>query len=630
MGKRSDRKQPAEDRAFTGAPVGNKENIIEGHGLSFRYRHYDENGEADSEQTALDGVDLEVKAGQFIAILGHNGSGKSTLARQLNALLLPSEGTLYVDGYDTKDESHLWDIRQSAGMVFQNPDNQIIASVVEEDVGFGPENMGIPTEDIWKRVEMALRSTGMWEYRDASPNRLSGGQKQRVAIAGVIAMKPKCIVLDEATAMLDPGGRAEVIRTVRELNRTEGVTVILITHYMDEVVHADRVLVMDRGRIVMTGTPAEIFSRVDTLRGYRLDVPQVTLLAHELKQSGLDLRDGILTAQELAGELDGLRMRNGSPRIPGERPSRENLRPDQEKGTAAAKEDAIIRVEHLEHVYDPGTSYEKKALEDINLTIRRGEFIGIIGHTGSGKSTLIQHLNGLSRATSGHIFVDGEDICAPDYSMRALRFKVGLVFQYPEHQLFETDVLKDVCFGPKNQGLSEEEVLEQARTALRAVGLGEKYEKMSPFDLSGGQKRRVAIAGVLAMKPKVLVLDEPTAGLDPRGRDEILHLLRTLHEEKKITILLVSHSMEDVADYVDRIVVVDHGRILYDDTASGVFSHVRELEKAGLAAPQVVYVMDALQKKGWEVSSGVTTVPEAAEEILRELGAGGPGSGQAG
>ena len=659
MKKRPDGNRPGKGRADEERPVRNTENIIEGHDLTFRYQHYDENGEADGEQIALEGIDLEVKAGQFIAILGHNGSGKSTLARQLNALLLPTGGTLFVDGYDTRDESHLWDIRQSAGMVFQNPDNQIIASVVEEDVGFGPENMGIPTEDIWKRVETALRSVGMWEWKDTSPNRLSGGQKQRVAIAGVIAMRSKCIILDEATAMLDPRGRAEVIRTVRELNRQEGVTVILITHYMEEVVHADRVLVMDCGRIVMTGSPAEIFSQVEKLKSYRLDVPQVTRLAYELKQAGADLKDGILTADELIGELDALRKHAALPEasaggasagaasaggasvadaFPGDEASSKQTaqfaeRTGQAAGGAQAAgtgEEPVVRIEHLNYIYDPGTSYEKKALDDVSLTIRRGEFIGIIGHTGSGKSTLIQHLNGLNRASSGQIFVDGEDIYAKDYPMRELRFKAGLVFQYPEHQLFETDVLKDVCFGPRNQGLPEEEVLKNARMAMRAVGLGEKYEKKSPFDLSGGQKRRAAIAGVLAMKPKLLVLDEPTAGLDPRGRDEILRLLKQLHEEKNITILLVSHSMEDVADYVDRIIVVDHGRILYDDAAAVVFTHVRELEKAGLAAPQFVYVMDALKEKGWGVNTCLTTIPEAKEEILAALKKEGLPGGQAG
>lgn len=284
-----------------------KEKMIEGRALSYAYPHYDDNGQVDFTSRALDGVDIDVHAGQFISILGCNGSGKSTLARHLNALLLPNEGSLYVDGHDTRDESALWDIRQNTGMVFQNPDNQIVASVVEEDTGFGPENMGVPTEDIWKRVESALSAVGMLEKRNESPNRLSGGQKQRVAIAGVLAMKPKCIVLDEATAMLDPRGRSEVIRTVRELNRAEGVTVILITHYMEEVIWSDKVLVMDRGRIVLQGTPREVFSRTEELRQVRLDVPQVTILARELQKAGLPLPDGILTVDELTEELDRIR-----------------------------------------------------------------------------------------------------------------------------------------------------------------------------------------------------------------------------------------------------------------------------------------------------------------------------------
>ena len=287
-------------------------NIIEGQGITYNYLHYDEDGKVDSAQLALDHVDLDVEAGQFIAILGHNGSGKSTLAKQINALLLPGEGTLYVDGNDTRDESKLWEIRQCAGMVFQNPDNQIIASVVEEDVGFGPENMGVPTKQIWERAEQALRAVDMWKYRGASPNRLSGGQKQRVAIAGVIAMLPKCIVLDEPTAMLDPGGRKEVIETVRELNRKEGITVILITHYMEEVIHADRVIVMDSAKVVMTGTPREIFSQVEKLRELRLGVPQVTELAWELKKAGLPLPDGILTIEEFTKALDRVRGRSGA------------------------------------------------------------------------------------------------------------------------------------------------------------------------------------------------------------------------------------------------------------------------------------------------------------------------------
>ena len=278
-------------------------NIIKAVKLAYEYKSYGEEGQVEETLRAVDGVDLDVKKGDFVAILGHNGSGKSTLAKQINALLVPTEGTLYVDGMDTKDPEKVWDIRQSAGMVFQNPDNQIIGSVVDEDVGFGPENMGIPTKEIWERVEESLRSVGMWEYRHSSPNKLSGGQKQRVAIAGVVAMHPKCIVLDEPTAMLDPVGRKDVIRTVHALNMVEDVTVILITHYMEEVIYADKVIVMDDGKVVMQGTPGEIFSQVDTLKKYRLDVPQVTLLAHELKKAGLDLPAGILSIEELVDNL---------------------------------------------------------------------------------------------------------------------------------------------------------------------------------------------------------------------------------------------------------------------------------------------------------------------------------------
>ena len=267
------------------------------------YIKRDDEGNVAGTQRAIDGVDLDVKTGQFIAILGHNGSGKSTLAKHLNALLFPTEGTVWVDGMDTSDEKNLWEIRREAGMVFQNPDNQIIAQVVEEDVGFGPENIGVPTDEIWKRVEESLKAVGMWEHRKKSPNRLSGGQKQRVSIAGVIAMEPKCIVLDEPTAMLDPTGRREVISAAMKLNRTKGITIILITHYMEEAINADRIIVMDRGKVAMQGTPREIFSQVERMKELQLDVPQVTLLAHELRGLGLKIPDSILTKEELAAAL---------------------------------------------------------------------------------------------------------------------------------------------------------------------------------------------------------------------------------------------------------------------------------------------------------------------------------------
>ncbi len=274
------------------------EKMVRSENLIFEYIRRDEEGNVESITKALDDVSITISKGDFVAILGHNGSGKSTLAKHMNALLVPTEGTLFVDGMDTKDEEKIWEIRQAAGMVFQNPDNQIIATVVEEDVGFGPENLGVPTKEIWERVEKSLRAVGMYEYRKHSPNKLSGGQKQRVAIAGIMAMKPQCIVLDEPTAMLDPNGRKEVVRTVRELNQKEGVTVLLITHYMEEVIYADKVIVMDDGKIVMQGTPREIFAQVEKLKSYRMDVPQVTELAYKLKQAGMPLPDGILSIEE--------------------------------------------------------------------------------------------------------------------------------------------------------------------------------------------------------------------------------------------------------------------------------------------------------------------------------------------
>lgn len=586
--------------------------MIKTDNLIFEYEKRDEEGNVIGTHCAIDEVNLDIEPGQFIAILGHNGSGKSTLAKHMNAILVPSGGTMWVDGKDTKEEENLWDVRQTAGMVFQNPDNQIIGTVVEEDVGFGPENLGVLTEEIWQRVEKSLSAVGMIEYRHHSPNKLSGGQKQRVAIAGVVAMCPKCIVLDEPTAMLDPNGRKEVLRTVEELRKREHVTVILITHYMEEVIGADRVIVMDQGHVVMDGTTREIFSQVELLKKYRLDVPQVTMLAHGLKQRGLDIKEGILTTNELIEALE----------------KAGDWRQNQKKtyvGHAETvvkkekKENPILKLEHIEYVYSSGTAYEKRALKDINLDIYEGEFVGVIGHTGSGKSTMIQHLNGLMKATSGALYYNGENIYDEKYNLRQLRNNVGLVFQYPEHQLFEIDVLTDVCFGPKNQELTEEECKKRAIEALELVGLSEKYYDTSPFDLSGGQKRRVAIAGVLAMRPKVLVLDEPTAGLDPKGRDEILDQIAYLQKERNLTVILVSHSMEDIAKYVDRIVVMNKGRKMYDGEPKEVFAHYKELEKVGLAAPQVTYIMHALSEKGMHVNTEVTTIEEAVDEIMKEI-----------
>ena len=601
--------------------------IIKAVNLVHEFIRRDEDNNVESITTALDHVDLEVQPGQFIAILGHNGSGKSTLAKHINALLAPSEGTIWVDGMDVSKEENAIPVRRSAGMVFQNPDNQIIASVVEEDVGFGPENIGVPTEEIWERVDKSLSAVGMTKYRKHSPNKLSGGQKQRVAIAGVVAMEPKCIVFDEPTAMLDPNGRKEVLETAHRLNKEKGVTILLITHYMEEVVDADYVYVMEKGKVVMDGTPRQIFSRVDELKSHRLDVPQITLLADRLRKAGLDIPQGILRREELVDAIMQMTTRADVRFWARQVVEQQELNEEQLKQMQAFAEDKqaepkqppAILLDHVEYCYSEETAYKIKALNDINLSIEKGQIIGIIGHTGSGKSTLIQHLNGLLKATSGHIYVNGEDIYDADYDMTKLRSKVGLVFQYPEYQLFETSVFEDVCFGPKNQKLDRKTVELRAYEALRNVHFPEELYDQPPFDLSGGQKRRVAIAGVLAMKPEVLILDEPTAGLDPAGRDEILDLIAQMHKELGITIILVSHSMEDVAKYVDRIIVMNQGQAVYDATPKEVFSHYKELERIGLAAPQVTYLMHDLSAKGLPVNLEATTIKEAERTILEAL-----------
>lgn len=589
--------------------------IINAKKLVHEFIRRDEENNVESITTALDHVDLEVMPGQFIAILGHNGSGKSTLAKHINALLAPSEGTIWVDGMDVSVEENVIPVRRSAGMVFQNPDNQIIASVVEEDVGFGPENLGVPTEEILTRVDQSLAAVGMTKYRNHSPNKLSGGQKQRVAIAGVVAMEPKCIVFDEPTAMLDPNGRKEVLKTAHKLNKEKGVTVLLITHYMEEVVDADYVYVMEKGRIVMNGTPRDIFARVDELKSYRLDVPQITLLADQLRGAGLMLPNPVLSREELVNSLLELSAR-ADMRLLAKMAIKDLKKED--KPLEKSEVPAII-LDHVSYCYSEETAYQIWALKDVNLQIEKGQFIGIIGHTGSGKSTLIQHLNGLLHATSGHIYFNGQDIYDEDYNLAALRGRVGLVFQYPEYQLFEATVFEDVCFGPKNQKLERREVELRAYEALHNVHFPEELFNQPPFDLSGGQKRRVAIAGVLAMKPEVLILDEPTAGLDPAGRDEILDLIAQMHRELGITVILVSHSMEDVARYVDRIIVMNQAQVMFDDVPKEIFRHYKELESVGLAAPQVTYLMHELAERGLSVDVDATTVEEAGQSILRSF-----------
>lgn len=579
------------------------ENIIEIKGLEFEYREYDENGELESVNPVLHGIDLTVPKGQFLAVLGHNGCGKSTLAKHLNCILTATGGTVLINGMDAADENNLFDIRQTVGMVFQNPDNQLVATVVEEDVAFALENLGVPPAEIRSRVDVALKFVDMYDYREHSPHQLSGGQKQRVAIAGILAMKPDCIVLDEPTAMLDPKGRTEVMSTIQMLNE-QGVTIVLITHYMDEACKADRVIVMDDGHIIMDDVPRNIFARVDELKAHALDVPQVTELMYRLRKDGLDVPLNIISEEECAAELLKLPHAGKVSVRPPER------QPENDKVPYAAE------VKNLTYKYSVGTPFESTAVDNVSVSIRKGQFVGVIGHTGSGKSTLIQHLNGLLRPTSGEIFINGRNIWDKDTDIRSVRFMAGLVFQYSEYQLFEETVYKDIAFGPKNMGLPEEEIDRRVRGAAAAMGLSDELLKRSPFDLSGGQKRRAALAGVIAMQPQILILDEPAAGLDPKGRDTVLDEIKEYHRSSGTTILLVSHSMEDIVKYAEKILVMNRGRLFcYEDTDT-VFSHTKELKQIGLGIPQISGLSHRLKDGGMDIGNDIYTIDRAEERIL--------------
>ena len=618
--------------------------------VSYQYTRRNENDEVIETLSALSDVSFSIEQGSFVCILGHNGSGKSTLAKLFNALQLPGEGTVLVSGMDSREEKNIFPIRREVGMVFQNPDNQIIASVVEEDVGFGPENIGLPTDEIWKRVKDALAAVHMEAYRLKSPNHLSGGQKQRVAIAGTLAMEPKVIVLDEPTAMLDPSGRKEVLESVLELKRTKGISIILITHYMEETVDADRILLMDAGKLVLDGSPREVFSDVARLKSYRMDVPLITELSDKLKAAGFPIEKTVLRKEELEEELlrlfrEGFRLEKGSKVQESEEESAESKAlTAAEKSKKEEELDNIVEVKNLTAIFQEGTAMESTALKDVSLHIRRGSLTALIGHTGSGKSTLLQHLNGLMKVSRGEIWVSFREnpplliqekgflfwkgkikkvqkegklsFSEEGFDLRALRFKVGLVFQYPEYQLFEETVLEDVVFGPLNQGKSKEEAEKLAKEALRSLGIGEEYYEKSPFELSGGQKRKVAIAGVLAMQPELLVLDEPTAGLDPAGRDELFREIAGLREKYAMTILLVSHSMDDVARYAEEVIVLHQGERKMEGSVEEVFGQRKLLEEMGLGLPTIRAFLYDLQEKGLPLPLE-NTVDRAALAIAR-------------
>ena len=616
--------------------------MIECRGVSFSY---------DGATPALDGVDLNIEDGEFFCILGGNGSGKSTFAKHLNALLQPDAGTVRINGMDASDPELVYDIRSTAGMVFQNPDDQLVATLVEDDVAFGPENLGVPSAQIAQRVREALKGVGLVGFERHETHALSGGQKQRVALAGVLAMEPRVLILDEASSMLDPRGRKGLMKACHVLHE-RGMTIVMITHFMEEAAEADRVAVFRAGRVAMLGTPEEILTRADGLVELNLDMPASCCLGMALRAKGVPVHAQVREADMVAEIAQVYADRSGEDTAgrPSASDSRvlDNVSPATD-GTAVSE--PVIEISHLSHSYslsarerrrwrkrsatagksskqalwgnDPSSPW---ALRDVSLTVRRGEFLGLAGHTGSGKSTLVQHLNGLIRPQEGFVRALGLDL-SNKKDAAAVKAKVGVVFQYPERQLFAETVAQDVAFGPRNLGLSQDEVARRVASSLARVGLDlAAIGNKSPFELSGGQQRRVAFAGVLAMEPEVLVLDEPMAGLDPAARSDFLELIDRLHRDG-LTVVMVSHSMDDLANCCDRIVVMNEGAVFAEGTPAQVFAHADELKSIGLGVPAAQRMALALAKAGVPLRfDGLYTVESLADELVDLLigRSGGP------
>ena len=605
--------------------------MIECRGVSFSY---------DGAVPALDGVDLNIEDGEFFCILGGNGSGKSTFAKHLNALLQPDAGTVCVNGMDASDPELVYDIRSTAGMVFQNPDDQLVATLVEDDVAFGPENLGVESAQIAQRVREALKAVGLVGFERHETHALSGGQKQRVALAGVLAMEPRVLILDEASSMLDPRGRKGLMKACRVLH-DRGMTIVMITHFMEEASEADRVAVFRAGRVAMLGTPEENLTRADELAQLNLDMPASCCLGMELRAKGVPVHAQVREVDMVAEIAQTYAERSGAGTVG------QSSAPQSEivGGTVSASNEddvpePVIELSHVSYSYslsarerrrwrkrsavadksnkqalwgnDPSSPW---ALRDVSLTVRRGEFLGLAGHTGSGKSTLVQHLNGLIRPQEGSVRALGLDL-SNKKDAAAVKAKVGVVFQYPERQLFAETVAQDVAFGPHNLGLPQDEVDRRVESSLSRVGLdlstvGDK----SPFELSGGQQRRVAFAGVLAMEPEVLVLDEPMAGLDPAARRDFLELIDRLHRDG-LTVVMVSHSMDDLANCCDRIVAMNEGAVFAEGTPEQVFAHADELKSIGLGVPAAQRMALALAEAGVPLRrGGLYTVESLADEL---------------
>ncbi len=575
--------------------------LVQVHNLSHVY------GEGCDAITALRGVDLSLQPGEFVAIAGKNGSGKSTLARHFNGLLQPTKGSVVVMGNDTRDRDALPFIRARVAMVFQRPEDQIVATTVSDDVAFGPENLGLSTDEIVGRVDWALELVGATDLRHRSPHLLSVGQQQRVAIAGALAMRPECLVMDEATAMLDPGARRHLLSLIKDL-RSSGMCTVLITHRMDEAAQADRLLVMDAGQLVCEGMPSEVLSNAQLTAALGLERPPAAVIASGLATCWEGFSAQAVTVETLMEEVAAWTVRTSAPDETDDPSS-------SVPGTSLARGSASIVAEDVSYTYLIGTRFAMDALSNVSMEVFPGESVALIGPTGSGKSTLLQILAGLLPPAHGRVTLFGRDLADPDIPRAFVCARVGVMLQRPEEQLFETYVGDDVAFGPRQLGLSHSEVRDRVMWAMELVGLRfSTFKDRFTQSLSGGERRRAALAGVLALRPRILLLDEPTAGLDPRSRQSIIGILRHLRDEGT-ALVFATHAMEDVIELADRAKILHSGGIVAGDVTSVLLSQSSLLTSYDLAPPETVYIADLLRARGWPVERMTLTAQEIVDTL---------------
>jgi energy-coupling factor transporter ATPase len=602
--------------------------MLEVSNLSFAY-----NAGRPDAIAALRDVSLRVAPGEMVAIIGHNGSGKSTLAKLLCGILAPPAGTIRVDGLPATPEN-VWEIRRRVGMVFQRPDDQLVANTVIDDVAFGPENLGLPRAEIERRVSDALAALGLSARAHAQISELSGGEKQRVAIAGVLAMQPAYLILDEPTTMIAPAMARQLIALAGELRRTAGLAVLHITHFMPEAVSFDRVVVLDDGRVLMEGPPREIFARADELHAARLAVPLVTGLARRLRGRGVALPPVVLTGEELATELEkspleGERGRGGEgenrpPTTPSTSLRTGDHRPpsldSEQRTTGNGSQTPLIETRDLRYTYLAGTPLAQEALRGVSCALYPGETLAILGGTLAGKSTLVEFFNGLRLAGPGQVFFEGQDTAGPKFDLDQLRRQVGIVFQQPETQLFEDTVGKDVSYAPRRQGLPPADSRALVQRALTEVGLDyEAFRLRYVYALSGGQKRRVAIAGVLAAEPRVLILDEPIAGLDPRGRAELAALIADLTGRAGLTIVLIGSAIDELAELADRAIVLHEGRVAREGPLRALLRQADELHALGLELSEPAELALTLRRVFPDLPTDLLRAEELEDALAQRL-----------